>query len=292
MLTENLSLFAEEPLFVVGRPVVSIFHNKENLFSIIKLKIQETNTDYSEKEIIVAGYFPQVDTEAMYRFQGDLKQHPKYGLQFQATSFEKEIPATETGVIQYLSSDLFPGIGKRTAEIIVEKLGPNAIKKIIENPDALEHIPRLSDDKKETLRDVLKANLGMDRILIKLGEWGFGPQVAVRIYQKYEDKTIQLLQENPYRLIEDISGIGFNRADDLGEQLEITGDNPGRIKAAVLHLLNQMALSDGHVYMEATQLITEAKELLEKSQPIIIDIEAVSAAIIELGKNGKFCGEV
>lgn len=291
MLTENLSLFAEEPLFVVGRPVVSIFHNKENLFSIIKLKIQETNTDYSEKEIIVAGYFPQVDTEAMYRFQGDLKQHPKYGLQFQATSFEKEIPATETGVIQYLSSDLFPGIGKRTAEIIVEKLGPNAIKKIIENPDALEHIPRLSDDKKETLRDVLKANLGMDRILIKLGEWGFGPQVAVRIYQKYEDKTIQLLQENPYRLIEDISGIGFNRADDLGEQLEITGDNPGRIKAAVLHLLNQMALSDGHVYMEATQLITEAKELLEKSQPIIIDIEAVSAAIIELGKNGKLCGE-
>lgn len=291
MLTENLSLFAEEPLFVVGRPVVSIFHNKENLFSIIKLKIQETNTDYSEKEIIVAGYFPQVDTEAMYRFQGDLKQHPKYGLQFQATSFEKEIPATETGVIQYLSSDLFPGIGKRTAEIIVEKLGLNAIKKIIENPDALEHIPRLSDDKKETLRDVLKANLGMDRILIKLGEWGFGPQVAVRIYQKYEDKTIQLLQENPYRLIEDISGIGFNRADDLGEQLEITGDNPGRIKAAVLHLLNQMALSDGHVYMEATQLITEAKELLEKSQPIIIDIEAVSAAIIELGKNGKLCGE-
>lgn len=290
-LTENLSLFAEEPLFVVGRPVVSIFHNKENLFSIIKLKIQETNTDYSEKEIIVAGYFPQVDTEAMYRFQGDLKKHPKYGLQFQATSFEKEIPATETGVIQYLSSDLFPGIGKRTAEIIVEKLGPNAIKKIIENPDALEHIPRLSDDKKETLRDVLKANLGMDRILIKLGEWGFGPQVAVRIYQKYEDKTIQLLQENPYRLIEDISGIGFNRADDLGEQLEITGDNPGRIKAAVLHLLNQMALSDGHVYMEATQLITEAKELLEKSQPIIIDIEAVSAAIIELGKNGKLCGE-
>lgn len=104
----------------------------------------------------------------------------------------------------------------------------------------------------------------MDRILIKLGEWGFGPQVAVRIYQKYEGKTLQMLQENPYRLIEDVSGIGFNRADDLGEQLEITGDNPGRIKAAVLHLLNQMALSEGHVYMEAQDLIVEAKDLLEK----------------------------
>jgi len=291
VLTENLSLFAEEPLFVVGRPVVSIFHNKENLFSIIKLKIQETNLDYKEKEIIVAGYFPQVDTEAMYRFQGNLKQHPKYGLQFQATSFEKEIPATEVGVIQYLSSDLFPGIGKRTAELIVEKLGPNAIKKIIEEPDALDNVPRLKDDKKETLREVLKANLGMDRILIKLGEWGFGPQIAVRIYQKYEGKTLQILQENPYRLIEDVSGIGFNRADDLGEQLEITGDNPGRIKAAILHLLNQMALSEGHVYMEAQDLIVEAKDLLEKSQPVTISIEAISNSIIDLGKNGKICGE-
>ncbi|HIX43876.1 hypothetical protein QI30_13285 [Kurthia sp. 3B1D] len=290
-MTENLSLFAEEPLFVVGRPVVSIFHNKENLFSIIKLKIQETNLDYKEKEIIVAGYFPQVDTEAMYRFQGNLKQHPKYGLQFQATSFEKEIPATEVGVIQYLSSDLFPGIGKRTAELIVEKLGPNAIKKIIEEPDALDNVPRLKDDKKETLREVLKANLGMDRILIKLGEWGFGPQIAVRIYQKYEGKTLQILQENPYRLIEDVSGIGFNRADDLGEQLEITGDNPGRIKAAILHLLNQMALSEGHVYMEAQDLIVEAKDLLEKSQPVTISIEAISNSIIDLGKNGKICGE-
>lgn len=291
MLTENLSLFAEEPLFVVGRPVVSIFHNKENLFSIIKLKIQETNLDYKEKEIIVTGYFPQVDTEAVYRFQGNLKQHPKYGLQFQATSFEKEIPATEVGVIQYLSSDLFPGIGKRTAELIVEKLGPNAIKKIIEDPDALDNVPRLKDDKKETLREVLKANLGMDRILIKLGEWGFGPQIAVRIYQKYEGKTLQILQENPYRLIEDVSGIGFNRADDLGEQLEITGDNPGRIKAAILHLLNQMALSEGHVYMEAQDLIVEAKDLLEKSQPVTISIEAISNSIINLGKNGKICGE-
>lgn len=290
-MTENLSLFAEEPLFVVGRPVVSIFHNADNLFSIIKLKIQETNTDYSEREIIVAGYFPQVDEEAMYRFQGNLKQHPKYGLQFQATSFEKEIPATETGVIQYLSSDLFPGIGKKTAELIVEKLGPDAIKKMIENPSVLEGIPRLKDDKKETLLEVLKANLGMDRILIKLGEWGFGPQVAVRIYQKYESKTIQLLQENPYRLIEDVSGIGFARADDLGSQLEITGDNPGRIKAAILHLLNQVALADGHIYMKAPDLIVQAKELLEKSQPIDIPIEAISNAIIDLGKNGKICGE-
>ncbi len=291
MLTENLSLFADEPLFVVGRPVVSIFHNTDNLFSIIKLKIQETNTEYKEKEIIVAGHFPKVDEEAMYRFQGHLKQHPKYGLQFQADSFEKELPTTEVGVVQYLSSDLFPGIGQKTAEIIVQKLGGDAIKKIIEQPDALDVIPRLSTEKKDILRDVLQKNLGMDRILIRLGEWGFGPQIAVKIYQKYEQKTIQILQENPYRLIEDISGIGFGRADDLGAQLQITGDNPGRIKAAILHLIQQVALSDGHVYVEAEDVIVDAKKLLENSQPCTISIDAISNAIIELGRDGKICGE-
>lgn len=146
-MTGNLTLFTDEQLFIVGRPVVTIFHNAQNLFSIVKLKIQETNTDYKEKEIIVTGYFPKVVEDAIYRYTGQLKQHPKYGLQFQAATFEKEIPATETGVVQYLASDLFPGIGRRTADIIVKKLGANAIKVIIENPDALDEIPRLTEEK-------------------------------------------------------------------------------------------------------------------------------------------------
>lgn len=291
MLTENLSLFTDEQLFIVGRPVVTIFHNAQNLFSIVKLKIQETNTDYKEKEIIVTGYFPKVAEDALYRYTGQLKQHPKYGLQFQAATFEKEIPATETGVVQYLASDLFPGIGRRTAEIIVKKLGPNAIKVIIENPDALEEIPRLTEDKKQTLRSVLEQNLGLDRIMIQLNEWGFGAQIAVKIYQMYEGETLQVLQKNPYRLIEDIEGIGFQRADELGARLHITGNHPDRIKAAILHLLNMAALSEGHVFLDASEIIPEAKRLLETSQRCAIEFDDISKCIIELGEDGKVCGE-
>ncbi|MGG0657604.1 SF1B family DNA helicase RecD2 [Rummeliibacillus pycnus] len=290
-MTENLSLFTDEQLFIVGRPVVTIFHNPQNLFSIVKLKIQETNTDYKEKEIIVTGYFPSVAEEALYRYTGHLKQHPKYGLQFQADTFEKEIPATETGVVQYLASDLFPGIGHRTAETIVKKLGPNAIKVIIENPNALDEIPRLTEDKKQTLRSVLEQNLGLDRIMIQLNEWGFGAQIAVKIYQMYEGETLQELQKNPYRLIEDVEGVGFQRADELGARLHITGNHPDRIKAAILHLLNTASLSEGHVFLDAKEIMPEAKVLLETSQRCTIEYDDISKCIIELGEDGKVCGE-
>ncbi|GEK29759.1 ATP-dependent RecD-like DNA helicase [Kurthia zopfii] len=290
-MTENLSLFADEKLFIVGRPVVSIFHNAENLFSIIKLKIQETNTDYKEKEVIVAGYFPKVVEDSIYRFTGRMTKHPKYGAQFKAETFEKEIPATETGVISYLSSDLFPGIGRRTAEIIVKKLGADAIKIIINNPSSLDDIPRLNEEKKETLRLVLQQNLGMDRIMIKLGEWGFGAQLAIKIYQLYLEDTIQLLQENPYRLIADVDGVGFQRADDLGEILGIGGSHPSRIEAAVIHIVNQASLSDGHTFIEAQQVIPQAKAILEQSQNVVISFEEISEAIIRLGEEGLLCGE-
>lgn len=291
MLTENLSLFADEPMFVVGRPVVSIFHNTENLFSIVKVKIQETNTDYTDKEVIVAGYFPKVVEDAMYRFTGRMTKHPKYGTQFKAETFEKEIPATETGVVSYLSSDLFPGIGQRTAEIIVKKLGADAIKIIINDPSSLDDIPRLNEEKKETLRLVLQQNLGMDRIMIKLGEWGFGAQLAIKIYQLYLDETIQLLQENPYRLISDVEGVGFQRADDVGAILGISGAHPHRIEAAILHLVNQASISEGHTFINAQQVVPQAKALLEQSQNVSISYDEISQAIIRLGENGQLCGE-
>ncbi|HWL12466.1 MAG TPA: ATP-dependent RecD-like DNA helicase, partial [Ureibacillus sp.] len=127
-MAENLNLFEVNKLFILGRPIVSIFHNATNMYSIVRVKIQETNLQYDDKEIIVVGYFPKLNEEELYRFTGVLKTHPKYGQQFQVETFVKEVPATEQGIIHYLSSDLFSGIGRKTAETIVEKLGVDAIR--------------------------------------------------------------------------------------------------------------------------------------------------------------------
>ncbi|MBD8026784.1 ATP-dependent RecD-like DNA helicase [Ureibacillus sp. Re31] len=290
-MAENLNLFEVNKLFILGRPIVSIFHNATNMYSIVRVKIQETNLKYEDKEIIVVGYFPKLNEEELYRFTGVLKNHPKYGQQFQVDTFVKEVPATEQGIINYLSSDLFSGIGRKTAETIVHQLGIDAIKKIMEDPSALDTVPRLNDEKKETIRQTLEQNLGLERVMIQLNEWGFGPQLSMKIYQTYRDETITLLTENPYRLIEDVEGVGFGRADELGRKLGIEGAHPDRIKACVFHVLTNAALSDGHVYVDAEHVLPHVKSILEQSQPQEIPYDAISKAIIEMREEDKICGE-
>ncbi|WP_422123090.1 ATP-dependent RecD-like DNA helicase [Planococcus sp. X10-3] len=290
-MTGQIDLFQEETQFVLGRPVVSIFHNPQNLFTIAKVKIQQTNTSYTEKEIIVSGYFPELSIEEEYRFTGAVKNHPRYGIQFQVETFSKEVPETEQGIVHYLSSDMFNGIGRKTAETIVKKLGMNAIKKILEDPEALDVVPRLSDEKKDTIRSTLQMNLGLERVMIQLNDWGFGPQVGMRIFQAYREETIDILTKNPFRLIEEIEGIGFQRADELGAKLGLTGSHPDRIKASILHLLNQASLSEGHVYIDAKTLIPQVKEMLEARQQEEISLDAISKAAIELNEESKVAGE-
>lgn len=285
------NLFQQNQLFIEGRPIVTIFHNETNMYSIVRVKIHETNLQINEKEMIVVGYFPRLNDDISYRFNGFTNIHPKYGLQFQVQTFEKIVPHTMQGVVQYLSSDLFPGIGKKTAEVIVEKLGDNALQVILEDPNALDVVPRLSKEKKQLIRNVIEENLGLDRILIQLNSWGFGPQLAMRIYQTYRDQTLEILSENPYKLIEDVDGVGFGRADELGKQLGITGAHPDRIKAAVFHVITQAALTEGHVYMEAEIVLPYVKSMLEQSQQVEIPFQEISNAIIEMQREGRICGE-
>lgn len=290
-MTQTIDLFEQNKLFVLGKPIVSIFHNSQNMYSIVRVKIQETNLTFDDKEIIVVGYFPQLHNEDMYRFTGQLRQHPKYGQQFSVETFTKEVPATEDGVIHYLSSDLFTGIGRKTAELIVEKLGSEAIKKILEDPYALDVVPRLSNEKKEMLRSTIEQNLGLERVMIQLNEWGFGPQLGMKIYQTYREQTIELLEENPYRLIEDIEGVGFFKADELGAKLGITGTHKDRIAAGILHVLTNGALSEGHVYLEAERILPTVKDMLEQSQREDIPFDLITQVLIEMREESKICGE-
>ncbi|QUW22166.1 ATP-dependent RecD-like DNA helicase [Sporosarcina sp. Marseille-Q4063] len=280
-----------EELFILGRPLVTIFHNPDNLFTIAKLKISKTNCDYEEKEIIVKGNFPQLSADDDYKFTGRLVNHPTYGAQFDVHTFAKEMPGTETGLIHYLSGDLFPGIGMKTAESIVDTLGKDAIKKILDDSTVLDTIPRLSDERKETLISVLEQNMGLERTIIQLNEWGFGPKIAMRIYQTYREDAIELLRENPYRLTEEIEGVGFQRADELGRNLGITGDHTFRIKAAILHSMNEAVQSEGHVYIEGKILLPQVKHLLETSQRVEIPFSSISQSIIELIEEGKLIAE-
>ncbi|MED1204738.1 ATP-dependent RecD-like DNA helicase [Heyndrickxia acidicola] len=287
----SMDLFEQEEKFIKGKHLVTIFHNEQNLYSVIRVRIQETNENIEDKEAIITGYFPKIHEEETYIFYGGFQDHPKFGMQFQAKHFKKEIPHTKQGLVTYLSSDLFNGIGKKTAEKIVETLGENAIGKILSDPSLLDKVPKLPAEKAKGIYEALIEHQGLERVMIGLNELGFGPQISMRIYQVYKEQALETIQKNPFQLVEDIEGIGFGRADELGQQLGIIGNHPDRIKAACKYSLELQCLQNGHVYVDADDLLPEVKQLLEEYQAVEIPFQAIADEIIKLEKEDKIVVE-
>lgn len=288
---DSLDLFAEQGKFVKGRPIVTIFHNEQNLYTVLRIRVDETNDHYEDKEAVITGYFPKIHEQETYIFFGEFKDHPKFGMQFQTQHFRKDIPQTKQGIVAYLSSEIFKGIGKKTAENIVATLGEKAISKILNQPSLLDSIPKLPPDKAKLLYDTLMEHQGLEQVMVALNQYGFGPQISMRIYQAYKEQTLDIIQKNPYQLVEDIEGIGFGRADELGYQLGISGNHPDRIKAACLYTLESESMQTGHVFMLVKDLLEQVKSLLEENKRDQIEFLDISNEIIKLEEEGKLIGE-
>lgn len=284
-MQQKADLFQEQERFLKGKILTVIYQNDQNHYTVLKTEVLETSENYDQKEITVTGYFPLLHEDETYTFYGMLTQHPKFGQQFQAEHYRKEIPKTRDGVIQYLSSDLFKGIGRKTAEAIVDVLGEGAISKMMEDPSVLDKVPKLSKDKASQLLDQLKEHQGLEQAMIILNQLGFGPQLSMKIYQAYQEKTIQVIQENPFQLVKDIEGIGFVRADELGGQMGLGGSHPERIKAACFYTIENLCLQEGHTYVLLEQLIIKSMELLNQSKQSGIQETDISAQIIALAED-------
>lgn len=274
-------------LFIVGKVAAIFFQNPTNFYKVMLIKVVETNTSYQEAEIVVTGNFGQIQEEEIYRFSGNVVDHAKYGKQFQVDTYQQDKPTSTAGLINYLSGDNFPGIGKKTAQNIVAVFGDNAIDGIMANPEKLTEVSGLSKEKRLMLVKQISDNYGMEQIVIGLNQYGFGSQLAMAIYQMYKADTLELIQENPYRLTEDIEGIGFKRADNLAEQLGYAVDSPQRIRAAILHELIATCLDGGDTYIEAEDLLKQSIRTLENSRPFEIKVDDGAEEIIRLVEEGK-----
>lgn len=280
-----------ETSFIKGSYISTIFHNEANLYSVVRVRVEETNEAYDEQEVVVTGYFPKMNEHDTYIFYGKFRDHPKFGRQYVVAHFRKQFPNTKDGIIHYLSSDLFKGIGKKTAKAIVEALGENAISKILADPSVLDDVPKLSKQRAKELYDALRAHEGLEQTMIALSQFGFGPQLSMKIYQVYQDEALSVIQQNPYQLVEDVEGIGFGRADELGYRLGISGNHPARIRAACLFVIEQNCLQEGHVYVTERQLIGNVKQLLEAKRNETISEEAIGQMLLMLAEEGKLINE-
>lgn len=276
-----------ERTFFVGHVAAIFFQNPSNFYKVLLVKVTENNADYKESEIVVTGSFGEIQEEESYRFYGELVNHPKYGVQLKVDSYQQEQPTSEQGLINYLSGEKFPGIGKKTAEKIVGLLGDQAIDRMLEDPVLLEQIPGLNESKRKMILDTVRLNHGMDQVIVGLSRYGFGSQLSFAIYQAYKNEALEIIQENPYQLVEDIEGIGFKRADNIADQLGIEATSPQRYRAAVLHQIFAQSLQTGNTYIHAQDLLEQTLRLLETSRPIEIPPDDLANTIIGLVEEGK-----
>ena len=258
-----------------------IFENASNFFKILLLEIEDTDSDFEDFNIIITGTIADVVEGENYTFWGELTQHPKYGEQLKVTRYERSKP-TSSGLIKYFSSEHFKGIGKKTAEKIVQLYGDNTIDKILEDPSKLDRVSGLSKKNKDNFLAKLKLNYGTEQILSKLAEYGLTNRIAFAIFNQYKEDSLDIIQENPYQLVEDIQGIGFKIADQLAEQLGIEADAPQRFRAALVHTLFEISIEQGDTYIEARDLLENAIIILEEARQIELDPAAVAKELSTL----------
>lgn len=294
MATESLDLFATDnagqPDFVVGTVSAVFFASNDSFYKVMLVKVSETSLDWHEDEIVVTGNFADVKDDVTYRFTGKRVEHPKYGVQFQADNYQNETPTSRSGVIAYLSGDDFPGLGKKTAEKIVDALGTNAIEEILNDSAVLAPLG-LSPKVTATLVSQLQTNNGMEQIIIGLNGYGFGSSLAAAIYNRYQEKTLDVIHENPYQLAEDITGVSFKRADQIATQLGYAADRPERLQAGLLQTLTDLSVANGDTYTTAKPLLNQALSLLENSRNVRLEPTKLADQLLELAKQQKVVGD-
>ena len=264
-----------------------IFENISNFYRILLLEIEDTNAeDFDDFEIIVTGTMADVIEGEEYTFWGQIVQHSKYGEQLQITRYERTKP-TSKGLVKYFSSSHFKGIGLKTAQKIVDIYGENTIDKILEHPEKLQSISGLSAKSREAFISTLRLNYGTEMILAKLANYGIPNKLAIQILDEYKEETLDVVENYPYQLVEDIKGLGFTIADQLAEELGIESQSPERFRAGIIHSLLNSCMESGDTYVEARDLLEQTINLLESSRPVELDPNQVALELSHLIEEDK-----
>lgn len=285
-MAEEIDLFKTptEPSFFIGQVQSEIFTSPDSFFKVLIVSVEEANFDWHEPEITVTGSFGDLSDDQTYRFEGKIVEHPRYGQQFQATSYHVNRPTSKDGLIDFLSGKQFTGIGKKTAEKIVDKLGTDAINKIIADPHILDEL-KLRKTIKDSLVDNLRANQGMDQIIIGLNDLGFGANLSSAIFDKYGEETLHIINENPYQLAAEIDGISFNRADQVAQKLGIATNDSRRIDAAIIQTLDDLTMETGDTFTTTKPLLQQTIQLLAQGSGGRVSTDLIANQIVELEKN-------
>lgn len=234
-----------------------IYRNEDNGYTVMVLKGVK-----DEDELTCVGTFASVTQGATVEVQGSYTNHPVYGKQLQITALTEKMPEDSLAMERYLGSGAIKGIGAAMAGRIVRHFGDDTLRIMEEEPERLSEVKGISEKKAREIAQQVTAKADMRRAMIFLQKYGISLNLGAKIYQKYGQSLYSVLQENPYRLAEDISGVGFKIADEIAARIGIHTDSDYRIRSGMLYTLLQ-AGAEGHVYLPKEELFARSARLLD-----------------------------
>ena len=229
-------------------------------------RVKETNSDelseYVGRTITFTGYFHELNTIDTYLFYGKLVQHEKYGEQFQVESYERCKPEEKDSILEFLTSGLFKGIGEKKAKAIVDVLGKDTLKIILEQPDNLILIPGITKKNIDMLHHKLKEYEASYEAILYLTDLGFSTKDSMLIYNFYQKKTLDVVKQNIYQVVEDIFDLTFKKVDMIALSSGVEKDDKNRVKASILYIMQEVSNTFGHSYYFREEFVSYLPRVL------------------------------
>lgn len=232
-----------------------IYRNQENGYTVANLVAEET-------EITCVGIFQYLNEGEAIKAKGVYKEHPSYGQQFSVSSYEIVIPQDSLAMERYLGSGAIRGIGAALAARIVRHFGDDTLRIIETEPERLAEVKGISERKAREIAEQVEDKADMRKAMMFLQQYGISQTLGAKIYQQYKQDMYRILKENPYKMAEDISGVGFKIADEIAARIGIHTDSDYRIRSGLLYIL-LLATAEGHVYLPKKLLLARAEKLLD-----------------------------
>ncbi len=262
----------------------TVFRNEENGWTVLTVRS-------GRNEVTVVGTLPELSPGEQAVFTGEWTEHRSYGRQFRCVSCEIQTPTTLLGIERYLGSGLIHGIGPATATLIVRQFGEETLTVLSEHPERLTEIPGIGAKRMAMISESFREHQGARQAMIFLQSYGIPAALAVRIGRFYGDRTPEIVRQDPYRLCDDLEGVGFRTADRIGIALGVAPDSDSRIRCALKYVLREAAASAGHVYLPEDELCAASASLLQVPRELcsraLTSLLLSSAIIAEAGSDGS-----
>ncbi len=270
---------------VIGKIKNFIYQAEDSLYKVVKIITDD------DDEMTVVGYFPLLSEELRYEFFGEYIEHQKFGTQFKVSTFKRLDIDSKEGIISFLSSDLFKGIGEKTATKIYEVLGKNCLE-LIEKDYTILNLVQIPEKKQKQIYDALMENKSNEETYVELYNYGLTANMIKKLYDNYGNETISKIKSNPYRLIYEVDGYGFTKSDNLALTIGFSIHDELRIREGLLYTLNYVCNTNGFVFLTDVQLINSAQNLLNKGiTEELIAVETIERCISNLIEDNRLIKE-